>query len=401
MHYFEKADIPCLIDQVRFIVGNCEFHIEKTDDSFTVTAKSEAALPEHFHVRIEETLRFILAQSVSCRALVENGQLQLFSGKQQSRRTLLPPPIARGRAAFHEDSWRLFSDYLTYVSREATQLFWHPCSNHLHNACEASANSLDAWAIGLSVAVEGLASLLPKEIDTATKTKLEALQTFIVDHVAASHDYKQFAPRIKGIVNGLTQIRAIDRMNELAANGDTDATFVKAWTKLRNRGVHPVKRGELEIASVDYQRLIDEAHKVVVLMYHIVFNLIGYRGRYTDFAVHGFPEREYPPGVEVPSAEVTSAAAAKATTEAAKSRSRAPPREASCIRESRQVLAKEGDAATPKSAKKGSPCKIEAVRQSSCGRPLKVLSDGKDITPAPKFGLSCNPSNGWPKRILL
>ena len=168
----------------------------------------------------------------------------------------------------------------THVVRGTTQAYWNTCTNHLHNACEASANSLDAWGIGLSVAVEGVASLLPKELDPAAKEKLEALQTFIVDQVSANADHKKFAPRIKGMVNGLTQIRAIDRMKALAASGETDIAHVKAWEKLRNPGVHPTKRAELDIASIDYQKLIDKVHSVVVLMYHILFSLIGYKGGY-------------------------------------------------------------------------------------------------------------------------
>jgi hypothetical protein len=39
------------------------------------------------------------------------------------------------------------------------------------------------------------------------------------------------------------------------------------------------------------------------------------------------------------------------------------------------------------------------VLKSRIGR-HKVMQGGKDITPPPKFGLSCNPSRGWPRRIF-
>ena len=82
MHYFERADIPCLINDARFNAAGCEFHVQKADDSFTVTAKSEAPLPEHFEVRIEEALCFLLAQSVNCRVLEWGRQLVRRSGRQ-------------------------------------------------------------------------------------------------------------------------------------------------------------------------------------------------------------------------------------------------------------------------------------------------------------------------------
>ncbi len=171
--------------------------------------------------------------------------------------------------------------------------------------------------------MEGVASLLPKELDPAAKEKLEALQTFIVDQVSANADHKKFAPRIKGMVNGLTQIRAIDRMKALAASGETDIAHVKAWEKLRNPGVHPTKRAELDIASIDYQKLIDKVHSVVVLMYHILFSLIGYKGGYTDYSVHGYPQRQYPVSANAAPAETAPAlAAAPPVTKVKKARPR-------------------------------------------------------------------------------
>jgi len=123
---------------------------------------------------------------------------------------------------------------------------------------------------------------------------LASLKKFIVDQVTADTSHTKFASRIQGLVNGLTTIRAIDRLNALATTGNTDTAHVKAWQKLRNRGVHPTTRDTEDVASLDYQRLIDELHRVTVLMYHIVFHLIGYRGPYTDYATLGFPIRNYP-----------------------------------------------------------------------------------------------------------
>jgi hypothetical protein len=293
MHYFEKADLPCLIDVAKFTACDLEFDIKKEEDSFTVGVSDKTALPESLAMKIEEALRFILAQTVSYRVLAGHNYLQLYSRSHKSRRTYLPPPIGRSGSAFHANTWQLFEAYLAYVM-QGTEPYWHPCSNHLHNACEASANALDAWAIGLSVAVEGLAGLLPKELDPKIKKQLEALQDFINGRVARSRTHNAFAKRIAGMMNGLTQIRAIDRMNGLAESGGTTPALLKDWTKLRNRGVHPTKRGG-NLTPTDFQRLIDEVHHVTVLMYHIVFALIGYKGPYTEYGVHGFPQRDYPP----------------------------------------------------------------------------------------------------------
>jgi hypothetical protein len=294
LHYFDKADIPCLLDRVAFTACGFDFDIQKTDVSFTIQVKSKETLPDHLEVKIEESIRFLLAQTVSVRAIEgPNRHLQLYSRYPSSHRTYLPPPISRGRPAFNGHSWQLFEAYLAYVLPGAGP-YWHTCSNHLHNACEASANALDAWAIGLGVAVEGLASLLPKELDPRLKTRLEALQKFINAQVAGNSDHSEYAKRIAGMMNGLTSIRAVDRMNALADNGGTLPALVKDWTALRNRGVHPTKGG-VDPSQIDHQKLVDQVHHVTALMYHIVFALIGYKGPYTNFAEHGFPENTYPP----------------------------------------------------------------------------------------------------------
>lgn len=294
LHFFEKADIPCMINKIHFKAESCDFDVHKDDESFIVRAKSEKPLPAYFAVRVEEALRFLLAQSVSPRVLMQGGRLELFSGRPRSRHTGLGPPIARGSSAFLSQSWQLFGQYLGYVIRETPHPYWNPCTGYLHNALEASANSLDAWAIGLGVAVEGLAVFLPKKLAKDEKDELKALQKFIIDHVAVDPNYAKFTKRIQGTVNGLTSIRAFDRLNAFAKQGNTDGEHVEAWRKLRNRGVHPNLRGAIDVSSLDYQRLIDELHRVTVLMYHIVFHLIGYRGLYTDYATLNFPMKEYP-----------------------------------------------------------------------------------------------------------
>lgn len=305
LHYFDKVNIPCLINRAVFTACGFDFDIQKTDDGFTIHVKSKEKLLDHLEVKIEESIRFLLAKTVSVRVIEGPSQhLQLYSRYPSAQRTYLAPPISRGGPAFKGHSWQLFEAYLAYVLPSA-EPYWHTCSNHLHNACEASANALDAWAIGLGVAVEGLAGLLPKQLDPKLKTKLEALKKFVNAQVSSSSEHGEFASRIGGMMNGLTTIRAVDRMNALAENGGTLPALVKDWIALRNRGVHPTKTG-VDPSQIDHQKLVDQVHHVTALMYHIVFALIGYKGPCTNYAEHGFPERTYPPESVV--AETASAA---------------------------------------------------------------------------------------------
>ena len=81
----------------------------------------------------------------------------------------------------------------------------------------------------------------------------------------------------------------------VAAQGGAVTAHVKAWQELRNKQVHPSVGPLDNPASRDFQEQLDLVHQVTVLMYHIVFHLIGYRGKYTDYATLNFPNRDYPP----------------------------------------------------------------------------------------------------------
>ena len=302
MHFFEKADLPVPVREVKFEATEYEFHVENGDDSFIVRAKSGAPLPEHFAMRVEEALRFLLAQSVRPRAIVQPRSFVLTSTTLKPSLVRLGPPISRGSAAFHDRSWDLFGTYLAFVIRKTKFGNWNSCTGYVHMAHEASANSLDAWAMGLGVAVEGLASLIDIEQDKAEKEKrkaeqerLKKLQDFIVKQVSSRKRLKAFTERIRGLVAGLTSVRAIDRMKWLADHGGADPAHIEAWRKLRNRGVHPATKGDVDVASLDFQKMIDDLHRVTVLLYHIVFHVIGYRGPYTDYATRNFPANDYPP----------------------------------------------------------------------------------------------------------
>lgn len=300
MHFFEKADLPVLIGEVKFAAAGYRFHVESGDDSFLVRGESDAPLPEYFVMRIEEALRFLLAQSVTPRAIIQPRGIELTSTTLKSPMVRLGPPISRGSAAFLDKSWDLFGAYLAFVIRKTKVANWNACTGYLNIAHNSSANSLDAWAIGLGVAVEGLASLINIEQDAAAKKKLKAerervkkLAAFIVKQVSNRKRLSMFTERIQSLVAGLTSVRAIDRMKWLADHGGADPAHIGTWRKLRNRSVHPAK-GELDVASLDFQEMIDELHQVTVLLYHIVFHVIGYCGPYSDYGTRSFPVKDYP-----------------------------------------------------------------------------------------------------------
>jgi hypothetical protein len=68
LHFFEDAELPLMIDTYNFSHDNYTFAVKKLEGAFTVEVSSNNALPENFGGRVQEALRFILAQSISWRA---------------------------------------------------------------------------------------------------------------------------------------------------------------------------------------------------------------------------------------------------------------------------------------------------------------------------------------------
>ena len=90
------------------------------------------------------------------------------------------------------------------------------------------------------------------------------------------------------------------RMYLLIPTGHADAEHIRAWKKLRNKFVHPRQIDLKKLNDNQLQELVHMIHKVTVLMYHIVFYLIGYNGKFSDYSSLGFPERSYPLNEPVP-----------------------------------------------------------------------------------------------------
>ena len=73
--------------------------------------------------------------------------------------------------------------------------------------------------------------------------------------------------------------------------------YIDAWSKLRNKHVHPTNRDlqDMTNATEYNQTALDMVNKTIVLMYKIIFQVIGYEGKFTDYGTVGYPLKDYPP----------------------------------------------------------------------------------------------------------
>jgi hypothetical protein len=307
LHFFDDVDIPYIVDRAPFSAVNCDFAVSKSDSGFVVDATAADALPPDFHMRIEEAFRFILARSVSWRVSINQAgnqqHFQLASAMSQAQNTKLARPINHG---YYEDSWQLVSKYLQYVLANTPSSSRNRCSYYLQNACDSSAGSLDAWAVGISVAVEGITNLLSAETPTEEvkrlrieeRKRLRNLRRTVIEHISSQPGFKDLVRRLSGVLGMMRNEGPQNRLKPLVESGRVETAYIDAWSKLRNKHVHPTNLDLQNMTNTtDYnQTILDMINKTTVLMYKMIFQIIGYEGKFTDYGTVGYPSKDYPPG---------------------------------------------------------------------------------------------------------
>jgi hypothetical protein len=317
LHFFEEYDVSVLrmteirddggtrwvSDHAEFEACGAQFTVRRRKGSGTTSIEvaSEKKFAAAFDLRVQEALQYITAKTAIWRAKVTSARgglrLELAMPWRKSSRTQFTQPISPVSEDFHRHGWKLFGKYLEYVAKRTRGTYWNPVAYHLYNACEATSNSVDAWAVGVSVAVEAVASLAILKGEKKKAAQIGRIQKAMRKWLAEQSFPEGHTNRVKGFINALSDKRPQDTMYELAKTGHVEKTYIKAWQNLRNRHVRPKLTDLKKPSPKDYQKLIDDIHRTEVLLRQLTFFLIGYEGPFTDYGVHGaqaFPTKQYP-----------------------------------------------------------------------------------------------------------
>jgi hypothetical protein len=317
LHFFEEYQVPLhrmseaerhgnryyTRDRAEFTALHSEFVVRVRDGSGDTVFEiaSDKPFPTAFDLRVQEALQYITAKTAIWRVRLQSTdkrmELELASPWRKSSRTQFSPPLGPISAHFMEHGWKLFEKYLAYVVEKTDGTHWNPVAYHLYNACEATANSLDAWAIGVSVAVEAVSGLISVSDDKQKAERIALYQERARKWLEDQKDLADIADRARGQINAMSNKRPQDTLYALAETGHAEKSYVDAWEYLRNRHVHPKLSDLQKPTSVDYQKLLDHIHRVETLLRQLTFYLIGYEGPFTDYGVHGkqaFPSKWYP-----------------------------------------------------------------------------------------------------------
>jgi len=314
LHFFDAYKVPlfemtetvqdgqryAVLDTARFKACNAEFMVKVDEGAGTtvIEASCESPLPSNFHLRVQEALQYITGKSAVYRAKIAftlgSQTLELVSPSRVSAHQHFRPPIQPAAWEYRTYGWKLFSAYLAYLIDKTENTYWNPLAYHLYNAREASANSIDAWAIGISVALEAAPSLVAFKNDSKNTERITKFQTLMREHIATLSGYDREAKRMEGLIQILSKKRPQDVLHQLAQEGQLHQEYIKDWGDLRNRHVHPDIKNIAKPSLKQQKKMLSRIHRVHVLLTQLTFYLIGYEGVYTDYGAEGFPSKIYP-----------------------------------------------------------------------------------------------------------
>jgi hypothetical protein len=301
-------------DRSVFHAAGCDFVVKAEQDVLLISVESPEPIPAGFETRIIEGLLFVLGKPLawneSKRRQGRIEHVRLRSRLPKGNPVRMKAPIAVYQDALFQKVWVLFDLYLRFIGKTEGAEF-HPCSAYLDSVSQASANSADAFALGLAVAVEGLIRTLYKHLGEKGdrfKEAVGALEAYVLAWPHLEYWSKEAGlnrERLPGLIGNLKHVSPQDRMQLLVADGNIFQNHVDVWKKLRTRKAHALD----DPSSPEMQELLRAIDSLIVLVYHLVFHAIGYEGVYFDYSTLGYPPRLYPPRLPQPADPYTELAA--------------------------------------------------------------------------------------------
>jgi hypothetical protein len=259
-----------------------------TEQGWTkIEASKTGELPKSLAACLQESLAFVLGRAIRATIVQEFDANQITTTivptttKTHSSHPYAPLVHLSPAAAV----WRLYELFFRYSVEHGDQTRRH-LSATLQYVFHLFGAPLDALALAFSVAVEGLLNTEYADIVKPPESLLAELKT-AAEILKGSDLSSSTVNRILGSLANMKSPNAKDRLFALAQSGVISPSQVAAWKKLRNSTAH-AKSHEFDDAFLTL------CHEVLVLLYCLVFHIIGYAGPFTDYGIIGWPEREYP-----------------------------------------------------------------------------------------------------------
>ncbi len=285
----DRTTIAASLRTLEFQAGSFDFRLTKEEGILQIGVSAELGeIEEHFSLRLAETLQFIFARSVQWVLLRRHlptswDECVRTTRSKESRNKLDAPVPLTSEEAF----CTLFANYLRFILSEGSVERLHPLSAQMRAICNASSGSIEAKALTICVAVEGILDLVPMSNESLSPEEMDWFSR-------AQSCFKtwggpdRLTKRINGSLARLSKPSTPMRLQKLAEAGIITQSHIDAWQRLRHKLAHGTTS-----TSEPIQRLIDLTNTVLGLFYLLVFHIIGYTGSYIDYSTKGWPTRHF------------------------------------------------------------------------------------------------------------
>jgi hypothetical protein len=284
------------------VLNNLEFSFSfevsgEIEGRISIIIRSNKDFPQYFQKRYVEAMEFILGIDLQVAFAIQVDTnlrtVQIYSSSTRNARPSSFSPLPNNTTRFKPACLKMLERYLEYIYTQPAADMLHSCSVHISHARQASANSFDAWTVGVSVAAEGIARLLPYT-GGPVQEAIKQIQKIVRKWLRKKKFDESVQGRVVGCLGSLSQIRPIDRMMELVKSGYVDENDVSAWRSLRNISVHTTDVTEEDLRAENVQRSLNDLHKIYNLIYSMIFFLIEYKGPFTNYSKQGYPVEQFP-----------------------------------------------------------------------------------------------------------
>lgn len=243
-------------------------------------------LPLNYALRLIETVRFISATAISysvCETILNGTKTLELSATRALSTGIFPPPLPT-RRDITEDFYNLFDCYIKYVSSKTSNEKFSDLTTKIGGLYQLKDVSLDAVALLVSVAIEGITQHEFNTIGHPSKSTISDLEK-IITSIKSLDIGVIVRDRSLGSLSGISTSRVDDKLKVLKDESAITQEEIRAWKSLRNSAAH----GALHISEERLQKSLDQIYCAATLLYKLIFLAIGYRGTFLNYSIPGWP----------------------------------------------------------------------------------------------------------------
>ncbi len=273
----------------RFKDNDISYTFTNKEYGLTVDVESNKTFPSYYIPCIVETLCFVFVRYISPSIEIErrhnNVKYLLRVLEKPGPTPLLGPPIMLNHINASAIAKEMFIKYIRYISKNKSELL-HPISVELLRVVRASQYSLDAQSLAVTVAVEAILQSQYHKIKISREENKEI--DLVQERIKSLNISSNLKKRLIGLVGTMKSSRPKDQLIQIKERGIINAEHIKTWERLRNIVLHG------SIDEINFDERYNLCNIVSQLMYLLIFDLIGYKGIFTDYTKEGYPDLHFP-----------------------------------------------------------------------------------------------------------